>query len=317
MAARPAGIGAAPRLPLLESREWRRGAGRAALKRGAARLSRIQQIDLVDKFKSAFTVIGVDWATQPPAIGVRALGLKMRNTLGFAAGFCALFALAGGPAGADMITGATAAGSAGPGGYGSFDGTLDVTGATSSAATIVVTLNNTTAPVTPGGYLTGFLFNLPAGVTVSGVNFTPTNANFSLLGGPNFTDHAVNGAPFGQFDIGAALGGNFEGGGSPNGGIAAGGSATFTFQLTGSGLAGLTASAIESSLSTGPGQGMGPAFFEARFKGFTVDPDSNHVPGAVPEPGSLALLGLGAAAMALVGARRSRSRRVRASSAVA
>jgi hypothetical protein len=203
-------------------------------------------------------------------------------------------------------------GSTGLNGLGSFTGTFDYTPTSAMTGIIDITLNNT-SPLVTGGFLTAFVFNLPAGVTVSAAPLDSSDNDFDTLtplGDPTFNNN-VNGAPFGQFDIGASTGGGFEGGGNPALGIAAGGSATFQFLLTGTGLGGpLSAANFLSALSVPPGAGEGLTPFEARFRGFDVEagPDSDHVPldTPIPEPGTLALVGLGLASLS---ARRLASRK--------
>jgi PEP-CTERM motif len=188
----------------------------------------------------------------------------------------------------------------GDGSSGHFTGSFDYDG--TSLVTIVL---NNTSPVANGGYITGFVFNIPDVASVSSVVYGTSDSDFLLLGAPSFDDN-VKGAPFGWFDIGAALGGDFEGGGSPNDGIDVSSSATFTFTLTGTGLGTLTAADFLSTLSVGPGDGAGDEAFVVRFKGFIEGEDSDKVPAEttpIPEPGSVFLLGAGLTAL---WARRSR-----------
>lgn len=183
--------------------------------------------------------------------------------------------------------------------------------ATHGALSLVIT-NTTDSGV--GGYLTAFVLNNP-GNAVTGITSVTTDfGNFQVLGGPGF-QNGVNGAPYGQFDLGAGLGGSFEGGGSPNSGIGIGLTGHFEFALTGVGLDGLTTASFVNELSVPPGQGMGPQFFVARFKGLFDDiegdvlgpqdlPDSDKVPAlGTPEPSGLLLATLG---VGLLGLRRRR-----------
>ena len=205
-------------------------------------------------------------------------------------------------------------GSAGLNGLGSFTGTFDYTpdAVLDTIGTITIVLNNT-SPLFDG-FLTGFVFNLPDGVTVTAasLNTPPTSdPDFAPLGALTFNNN-VNGAPFGHFDIGAAVGGNFQGGGNPSDGIAAGSSGTFQFALIGEGLLGVTSADFLSSLSVPPGAGEGLTPFEVRFRGFVreleTEPDSDHVPldTPIPEPGTLILVSLG---LATLSARRLHSRK--------
>jgi hypothetical protein len=150
-----------------------------------------------------------------------------------------------------------------------FTGSLTYTDFSPIGASVTISLTNTTSAA-QGGFLTGFVFNNP-GNSITGVSLSGTNANFKLIGGTSF-QNTINGAPFGTFDIGAALGANFLGGGSPNGGIPVGGSATFTFSLTGTGLNALSASSFGNEFSSNPGGG-GAQFFVARFKGLVGGSD--------------------------------------------
>jgi hypothetical protein len=174
-------------------------------------------------------------------------------------------------------------------GLGTFTGLFAYNPAT---ATLSVTMN----PTSPtGGYLTGIAFLNPGGIT--GVTFGTTDADFALLGGPTFLG-GVDAAPFGAFDIGAAVGGSWLGGGNPTVGVPAGGSATFTFAFAGTGLGSLTEQDFVQAAAAGQ------EWFVARFRGFPAG-GSDKVPAdfSVPEPATVLLLGLGGAA-ALVRRRR-------------
>jgi len=210
--------------------------------------------------------------------------------------------LAPSPAGAVPIP---ISGSNGLNDLGSFTGTFDYTAINDSSGTINIALFNT-SPAANGGSLTGFVFNIPLPGDVTAAPLTSSDADFDEIGGPAFDD-SVNGAPFGNFDIGASTGNGFEGGGSPAFGIAAGSMGTFSFALTGTGLGGLTALDFLSTLSVPPGAGEGVQSFVVRFRGFE-DEGSDKVPAdfgtPIPEPGTVLLLSLGLASLS---ARRLRS----------
>jgi len=176
-------------------------------------------------------------------------------------------------------------------GLGTFDASLMYTAADASNATLVVSLTNT-SPAANGGYITAFAFNNPLDL-ITGVTLASTSGTFDdLLGGPSFDD-SVNGAPFGDFDIGATTAGNFQGGGPPANGIGVGDTETFTFSLTGSSLDTLSALSFKNALSENVPPDKNPQFFLARFRGFD-DGGSDKVPAVlVPEPSSIALAGLG------------------------
>lgn len=182
----------------------------------------------------------------------------------------------------------------GTGSLGSYTGSLDYSFTNATTAELEIILTNT-SPAANGGYLTAFVFNNP-GDLVSGASLTPTDADFALLGGTLF-DNGVNGAPYGQFDIGASTGGSFEGGGNPSKGIAVGVTEAFLFSLTGTDLNTLTDQSFLDALSVPPGDGQGTKNFVARFRGFEDD-GSDKVPltpedPVVPEPASVLLLGSG------------------------
>ncbi|MGH9323162.1 MAG: PEP-CTERM sorting domain-containing protein [Vicinamibacteria bacterium] len=186
----------------------------------------------------------------------------------------------------------------GTGALGSFTGTFDYTATNDALGTVDISLTNT-SPLLNGGFLTAFVFNVPTGADVTSSLFTSSDLDFGLLGATDFDDN-VSGAPFGQFDVGASTGGSFEGGGNPNLGLGVGGAATFTFTLSGTGLAGLTAADFLNTLSVPPGSGQGLQDFVVRFRGF-ADGGSDKVPNngdtPVPEPSTLLLLSLGLASI--------------------
>jgi hypothetical protein len=194
-------------------------------------------------------------------------------------------------------------GSNGLNGLGSFTGTFDYTPTSALTGIIDITLFNT-SPLLTGGFITAFVFNIPGGSSVSAAPLNSSDDDFDTLtplGDPTFSDNVLGG-PHGRFDIGASTGGGYEGGGNPSLGIAAGGSATFQFLLTGTGLGGpLGPGSFLSTLSVPPGDGEGLQPFVVRFRGFDVTegPDSDKVPldTPIPEPGTLALLGLGLASL--------------------
>jgi hypothetical protein len=194
----------------------------------------------------------------------------------------------------------------GTGSLGSFTGSLEYTSGGDTSGAVDVELSNT-SPVANGGFITAFVFNIPAGASLSSVILTPSDADFGVIGGPSFSD-SVNGAPFGQFDIGASTFMSFEGGGPPSLGIGVGGMATFSFSLTGTGLGSLTAGDFLATLSVPPGDGEGHEAFVVRFRGFN-DGGSDKVPGqVVPEPATAGLVGLGLTGLWARRFRASRSR---------
>ena len=223
--------------------------------------------------------------------------LRSKVMLGFAA-----LMVATASAQAAVIQGNTAASTGNTGS--NFSGTLlYAANAAGTAAMLTVDLLNTT-PAGVGGFLTGFLMNNPDATKITGISAYTTTTSFTQIG---LTADGANGAPFGQFDFGAALGANWEGGGNPSAGLAPGSMGSFTFAFSGTDLGTLTDQSFVSALSVGPGVGEGPQFFVARFRGL-IDGGSDKVPAmAVPEPGTSAMLLAGLVAMIGVGARRMRS----------
>ncbi len=186
----------------------------------------------------------------------------------------------------------------GTGSLGSFTGTFDYAPSDESSGIVNILLNNT-SPALNGGFITAFVFNVPAGAGVTSSLLASSDGDFDLLGETDFSDN-VNGAPFGQFDTGASTGNSFEGGGNPSVGIAVGGMATFSFTLSGTGLGSLTAADFLSTLSVPPGAGGGLEDFVVRFRGFDdggSDKVSNAGDTPVPEPATALLLSLGFASL--------------------
>ncbi len=179
----------------------------------------------------------------------------------------------------------------GNGTWGDFEGSFAYNPLSAASAKLEIILKNT-SPVANGGYLTGFVFNNPSnlieGVTTSTIPGEFTNTNFQLLGATTF-NNGVSASPYGDFDIGAALGGMFLGGGSPNSGIPVNDDDKFVFYLSGNGLNTINELSFINEKADG-----GNEFFMARFKGLRVGEGSEKVPGdVVPEPATLSLLGLG------------------------
>jgi hypothetical protein len=158
-----------------------------------------------------------------------------------------------------------------------FFGTVEYNFDMEDMGTLTVSLTNDTPPEI-GGFITGFLFNILSDDPSASAMLTgATDPDF--LGVQN-----ENGAPFGRFDAGAALGADWEGGGNPNFGIAVGVSEMFTFKVTAS-----DASSLSAIDFVGDGEDVN---FVVRFRGL-LDGGSDKVPG-VPAPGAgvLALAGL-------------------------
>ena len=194
---------------------------------------------------------------------------------------------------------------------GNFNASFQYTASSSTSATIVVDLTNT-SPAANGGFLTSFGFNNPMNL-INGVTLASTSPTFStLLGGPNF-NNGVNASPFGNLDIAVTTSGNFNGGGQPQNGIGVGETETFTFSLIGTGLDSLDEMSFVNTLSNNPASGKPAVFFLGRFRGF-VNGGSDKVPGAVvtppvaavPEPSTLAMAVLGTLCISGVAIRRRR-----------
>ncbi len=140
--------------------------------------------------------------------------------------------------------------------------------------TLNIDLTNTST-ASNGGYITGFLLNLPINVSFSNAT---TNSNLQAL---LPTNGSFAGSPFGSFDYGFALGGNFLGGGKPSKGIGVGDTAHFEFSnFTGfpSGFELWTNQEMENFLlDNASTQAPEDTSFIARFRGFE-DGGSDKVP---------------------------------------
>jgi hypothetical protein len=167
---------------------------------------------------------------------------------------------------------------------------------------LTITLTNT-GP----GYLGAFVFNNPGnditGVTLHGTTGTNPSATWNILGGTSF-NNSINGAPYGNFDIGLSVSDSFQSGANQAKGI--GGSythSTFTFYLTGSHLDTLTTDSFVQTFSSG----LTPQFFAAHIFGTAGTTTSDKVGTYVlhtPIPPSALLLGSGLIGLTLMGLRR-------------
>jgi hypothetical protein len=173
-------------------------------------------------------------------------------------------------------------------GLGSFTGSFNYTNQSSTSGQISVELTNT-SPAGNGGLITALAFNNPGFTDVTSFSSTG-NTNFGLIGDPSF-NNSISASPFGKFDVGASITGSWLGGGNPNPGIGVGESATFTFNISFVDGLSLTENDFLNELSADAGGG-GAQFYAARFRGFN-DGGSDKVPGEVPEPASMLLLGTG------------------------
>jgi len=204
----------------------------------------------------------------------------------------------------------------GNGPLGSFEGDISYSysDTSSTAAELKVTIENT-SDVNNGGYITAFAFNNPSD-SISSVSLVSSDTDFELIGGSGF-DNSINAMPYGDFDIGVSLsnrGNNpFQGGGNPQKGIGVGIEETFTFSLTVTALSNLNIQNFLGELSIGNATSKQPAFFIARFRGFN-DGGSNKTLGEanhpIPEPTTIALLGIGLVGLAGAEVRRRRKKKV-------
>ncbi len=238
--------------------------------------------------------------------------MSIRPRPGLVAAIAAMaFATSGNSARADIIDI-----SGGTGQPGAFSGTIEVKHTPgSSTAQIIVTLTNE-SPEANGGFITGFAFNDPSSANGGDINkvtgftqvYDPEGAppaNYMSLLGVNSSNNrlfgnSISGSPYGNFDLGAAVGGDLLGGGAPQPGVEVNQTGTFTFTVTGWNLQNLSAESILGTPSSG-----GTASFMVRFRGFN-DNDSDKLVigtktppggggGAVPAPPGVVLAGLGIA----------------------
>jgi hypothetical protein len=213
--------------------------------------------------------------------------------------------------------------SAGTGDPGAFTGSVSVTPTGATTATVVVTLTNT-SPAANGGFITGFAFNDPSSTTGGNINavtgftqsYAPAGAppanNLTLIGtdgGGNLLNDSISGSPFGNFDLGAAVGGSLLGDGAPQPGIEVNQTGTFTFFVTGTDMMNLSAASILGATTQGSN-----AAFMVRFRGFcdrrsdklvivSKTPPPPPV-GAVPAPPAAVLAGVGVVCCLLGRSRR-------------
>jgi hypothetical protein len=192
---------------------------------------------------------------------------------------------------------------------GNFSANFVYNAVSDTSATVTIDLTNTT-PAANGGFITALAFNNPNNLITNVTAGSPFTSPFAVDGGPAF-NNSINANPFGQFGIGASTGGSFEGGGSPNVGIAVGGTGHFVFNLTGTGLLGLSDQSFVNTLSQGSA-GQGNQFFVVRFRGF-INGGSDKVPGGggggAPEPASIVLWSLSFVGLAGYGMLRRRQAR--------
>jgi hypothetical protein len=172
-------------------------------------------------------------------------------------------------------------------------------GLTTSTGRIDLAVTNTSSSGDPR--LTGVAFNLP--VAVSGIS----SFSSSLSGWHSSYDRNDIDSPgqFGFYDAAALSGSNLNGG-SPNSGLARNATANFSFNLSGSGMLGLSENSFLSLLAYDPPGGANEQeqYFVGRFQrvGFlglfsdvatpTGAPSTPPAQG-VPEPTTLLLSGLG------------------------
>ncbi len=191
---------------------------------------------------------------------------------------------------------------------------FDIISATTTTLNLDVTVTNTSAMYDP--IITAFAFNSPDAIA--------SLDTFSFVGAPGWDsllDPGEIGTPqqFGVFDICVAEGNNLGNcnNGNPNNGIgrlAPDNVATFSFGFSGSGLDALDVFSFLGELSADENDGQGghtPVGFLARFQRTGANGARNDVavpgdsPTSLPEPGTLALFGIGLVGVGFTRRRRS------------
>lgn len=173
--------------------------------------------------------------------------------------------------------GSTTSGSHGT--LGQYSGSMSWSHVSGNTATLTVSLTNL-ASTAAGGKLTGFVFGTPsvAGLTYKLTTVPANNSAWKIAVG-----RGAAAQPFGNYQMGAALGGDWNGGGSPNAGIGVGQTGTWVFTITGG----------ESTLATLAASNFWHATnefgFVARFKGFN-DGGSDKTPGQISPPEELTVV---------------------------
>jgi hypothetical protein len=197
------------------------------------------------------------------------------------------------PAHAALVSFTTGAKLSGDSTTAAFAGTIELTSATASGGTLVISLTNQSL-ASNGGYITAIAFNNPGPISPLSVSLATTSGLDNLLGGSSFSN-GVDAKPAKPFDIGAGVGTSWLGGGSPTGGIGVGQTGTLTFTLTGN-LAGLTTQSFVDTLNKADGE-----WLAVRFKGFKDGGSSKYGTSVVPIPAAVWLLGSGLLGLAGLG----------------